>query len=409
MSDAPLAPLAARDHRVDFLRGFALVSIFVNHVPGNVVEPFTVKNFGLSDSAELFVLLAGMAAAFAYFPRFAGGERALSTARTMKRAGLLYVAHLASTITGLAIFCAGSLLFAQPAMLEEINIAPFMEDPVRGLVGVGLMTHQLGYHNILPMYVLLLLATPLVMMLARLGLGVLLGASLALYAVTQVVALNVPNWPTDGGWFFNPFAWQLLFVIGFVLGVRMLRRKTPVPYNRWLWLAAGGYLVWALIHHRWNLYGSIPEIPFLPHNFQINEKPWVAFPRLMHILSLAYFVGHSPLMRWIGRAGASNPLVLLGRNALPVFWLGTALSMVGQVIMFGVAPGPAAQLGLLAIGLALQLALASFLDWSARAEKKRRAAVHHAHHPDGAPPPADAAATIQAAPAGPAPPPVVAA
>jgi hypothetical protein len=83
--------------------------------------------------------------------------------------------------------------------------------------------------------------------------------------------------------------------------------------------------------------------------------------------------------------------------------------MVGQVIMFGVAPGPAAQLGLLAIGLALQLALASFLDWSARAEKKRRAAVHHAHHPDGAPPPADAAATIQAAPAGPAPPPVVAA
>jgi hypothetical protein len=257
-------------------------------------------------------------------------------------------------------------------MLAEINIAPFMEDPVRGLVGVALMTHQLGYHNILPMYVILLLSLPAVMLLARAGLGVLLIASLALYAVTQVLALNLPNFPTTGGWFFNPFAWQLLFVIGFVLGVRMLQGQTPVPYNLWLWLASGGYLVWALVHHRWNLYGMIPEIPFLPHNFQINEKPWVAFPRLMHILSLAYFVGHSPVMRWIGNAGASNPLVLLGRNALPVFWLGTALSMVGQTIMFGLAPGPVGQVSMLAAGIALQLLLAIFLDWSVRAEKARR-------------------------------------
>ena len=44
-------PLGARDHRIDILRGLALVSIFINHIPGNVLEPFTHKNFGLSDSA----------------------------------------------------------------------------------------------------------------------------------------------------------------------------------------------------------------------------------------------------------------------------------------------------------------------------------------------------------------------
>jgi hypothetical protein len=366
-------PLAERDHRIDFLRGFALISIYINHIPGNVLEPLTLKNFGLSDSAELFVLLAGMAAAFAYFPRFAE-DRVLATAKAVKRAGTLYVTHLASTLVGIAIFCAGALAFAAPALLEEINIGPLLADPVRGLVGVASLSHQLGYHNILSMYVCLLLATPLMMLLATRSLGTLLGASLALYAVTQVAGLTLPNYPTEGGWFFNPFAWQLIFAIGFILGVRVLRGQTPVPYNRWLWLAAGGYLVWAFVWHRWNFYGTLPEIPFLPHNFQINEKPWVAFPRLMHILSLAYFVGHSPLMRWVAKAGPQNPLVLLGRHALPVFWVGTALSMVGQVVMHVAAPHPISQLPLLAAGLGIQLALAVGLDWMARVEKQRRAA-----------------------------------
>ncbi|HUG61558.1 MAG TPA: OpgC domain-containing protein [Methylomirabilota bacterium] len=378
MSARPLAPLAARDHRIDLLRGFALATIFINHVPGNVAERLTTKNFGLSDSAELFVLLAGMAAAFAYYPRFDGGDRLLATGRAVKRAGTLYVAHLASTLVGLAIFCFGALAFAAPGLLDEINIPPLLEDPVRGLIGLATLTHQLGYHNILPMYVCLLLGVPLIMTLARIGPGVLLSASLILYGLTQVFGLTPPNYPGEGGWFFNPFAWQLIFVVGFLVGMRMMQGLTPVPYIRWLWLAAGAYLVAAMIYHRWNLYGSIPNVPFLPHNFQINEKPWLALPRLTHILSLAYFVGHSPLMRWLGRAGQMNPLVLLGRNALPVFWTGTALSMVGQVIMRTGEIGPALQVALLTFGLGIQLALAFGLDWIARAEKRRRTASQFA-------------------------------
>ena len=41
-----------RDYRVDFLRGLALVSIFINHVPGNFYEKLTHKNFGFSRSEE---------------------------------------------------------------------------------------------------------------------------------------------------------------------------------------------------------------------------------------------------------------------------------------------------------------------------------------------------------------------
>ena len=63
-----------RDHRIDWLRGIALVSIFINHMPGNRLENWTTRNFGFSDAAELFVLLAGMAAAFAFFPRMLKGD-----------------------------------------------------------------------------------------------------------------------------------------------------------------------------------------------------------------------------------------------------------------------------------------------------------------------------------------------
>ena len=46
---------------VDFWRGLALVFIFVNHIPGNYFSRFTHAHYSLSDSADLFVFLAGWA------------------------------------------------------------------------------------------------------------------------------------------------------------------------------------------------------------------------------------------------------------------------------------------------------------------------------------------------------------
>lgn len=363
---------SGRDNSIDMLRGFALVTIFINHIPGNVVEPFTHKNYGLSDAAELFVLLAGIAAALAYFRTFAAGRPVLAVGRTLKRAGTLYVAHLSSTVVGIGIFAAGVLVFDHPALFDEINLPTLRDDFFRGLVGLPLLTHQLGYHNILPLYVCLILLVGPMMVLASAGPRVLLAASVLLYGLTQVFGWTLPNYPTPGGWFFNPFAWQLIFSIGFFIGLRMLEGRTPVPFHPLVWGLAALYLIGAGIYHRWNLYGSIPDVPFLPHNFQINEKPWVAAPRLLHILSLAYVVGHSPVIRWLRRMPAGNPLSLLGRHALPVFWLGTALSMVGYVLMKTRGLGTGEQLAYIGAGLAVQVTLAFGLDRLGRAERERR-------------------------------------
>src|SRR5262245_62216950 len=61
------APFAqARDARIDFFRGLALIFIFIDHIPGNAFANVTLTNFGFADAAEIFVLLAGYAAFLAY-------------------------------------------------------------------------------------------------------------------------------------------------------------------------------------------------------------------------------------------------------------------------------------------------------------------------------------------------------
>ncbi|EJZ16569.1 OpgC domain-containing protein, partial [Rhizobium sp. Pop5] len=69
------AAAPARDTRLDVLRGLALIMIFINHVPGQIFEYATTKNFGFSDAAEAFVLISGIAVGLAYGSRFETGNR----------------------------------------------------------------------------------------------------------------------------------------------------------------------------------------------------------------------------------------------------------------------------------------------------------------------------------------------
>src|SRR5437867_3965175 len=111
---------ASRDHRIDFLRGLALATIFINHVPGNLYSYFTHTNFGFSDAAEIFVMLAGFASAYAYFARYERGERWDASLKAMKRAGVLYLSHVVTTIAGIALFCAAAIYFARPGYLADM-------------------------------------------------------------------------------------------------------------------------------------------------------------------------------------------------------------------------------------------------------------------------------------------------
>ena len=221
-----------RDSRLDMFRGLALVMIFINHVPGTIYENFTSRNFGFSDAAEAFVFMSGLAAGLAYSPRFRTGSVWLATAKVWARARQLYFVHLTITLLSLAIFAAAALWFGQAEVIARNNIPRLFAQPLATMIGIPLLTHQLGYLNILPLYITLLLATPLLLWVGQRRPLLLLGGSVALWALAGQLRLNLPNYPNQGGWFFNPLSWQLLFTTGLLCGAAMKQRKRLFPRTR---------------------------------------------------------------------------------------------------------------------------------------------------------------------------------
>src|SRR6266508_5061545 len=85
---------AGRDLRLDLFRGLALWLIFLDHIPSNVVSWITIRNYGFSDAAEIFVFISGYTAAFVYGRAMRERGVIVSGARMLKRAWQVYVAHI---------------------------------------------------------------------------------------------------------------------------------------------------------------------------------------------------------------------------------------------------------------------------------------------------------------------------
>ena len=96
MKPSANASLAARvrDPRIDLTRGIANWFIFLDHIPHNAVNLLTLRNFGFSGAADLFIFVAGYAAAL-FYGRMAR-ERGLivTTTRIFRRLWQLYAAYV---------------------------------------------------------------------------------------------------------------------------------------------------------------------------------------------------------------------------------------------------------------------------------------------------------------------------
>ena len=64
--EGPAVPSQQRDLRLDFFRGLALIFIFIDHIPENVLSYFTPQAFQFYDAAEVFIFISGYTAALVY-------------------------------------------------------------------------------------------------------------------------------------------------------------------------------------------------------------------------------------------------------------------------------------------------------------------------------------------------------
>ncbi|MBU9697304.1 OpgC domain-containing protein [Rhodobacteraceae bacterium HSP-20] len=360
---------STRDPRLDVFRGLCLVMIFINHVPGNVYENLTSRNFGFSDAAEGFVLMSGIAAGLAYSADFRDRSLRLWTglARVWRRVWTLYLVHITTTLAALAAASAVALWLNDSEILFENQMKWVWMDPLRTFVGLTLLTHQFGYINILPLYLVLLAASPLLLFAAWRRPLLLMGASVLLWLCAGIFHLSLPNFPSKGGWFFNPLTWQVIFVTGLLTGVALRDGRRFVPVRRWLQIATGLFLLYAAVSVQVPAVSKMTgytlwlakETFHLPWNLTAFDKTFVTAPRLLHILALAYFLSTFPAIRRACAHRLAAPFELLGRQALPVFALGSVLCIGLQGIKHVTGQDLLTDTALIGGGLAAQFALAA--------------------------------------------------
>jgi hypothetical protein len=364
-------PPHIRDNRIDLLRGLALVMIFINHIPGTIWENATSRNFGFSDAAEGFVLMSGIAAGLAYGPAFLRGTPSLAaTLRPWRRAFTIWWVHCLVTCIILAIFFAA---FAQPGIPEMArgrNILMAIEDPATLLPALFTLGHHFGYADILPLYVVLLLAAPLLLFACTRAPWLTILASIALWATVGLLRYKMPTWPTDNGWSFNPMAWQVLFVGGLLTGLAMRQGRRLLPVNTWALRLALAFLVFAAIFVQVPMIGTagghglwlLNQTFGLPPLFVSFDKSFVFFLRLVHILALAYALSVLPVVKSLAVNPRLAPLILLGRHSLPVFATGSVLAYAAQVIKELSPASHILDAALIVTGLCILLAVAHIRD-----------------------------------------------
>jgi hypothetical protein len=339
--------------------------IFVNHVPGNVFTMLTLREYAISDAAELFVFLAGWSLSYA------AGHPAEPTSprrtlfRLIERAVEIYRAQIAITMLALAMLAATALAWGNPLYLEWYNASAAFYDPVRAIVGLALLTYQVGYFNILPMYVVILLMAPPLVLLARASPLAGVAASFSIYAATLATGLTMPSWPTEEQWFFNPLAWQFLLVLGFAAADAQRRRPDLAARLRRLFpvaaalVAAGAGIT---------LAGWQPDplaVPS-PRLFFLFDKAYLSPPRVVSVLALAltFCWLYEPLARSLPRLVAFS--CSLGRNSLAVFCMGSLMSLAGQIARSLGTGGILGDSLIVFSGLVGMRATAWFVEWRAR-------------------------------------------
>jgi hypothetical protein len=373
--DRDLGPdLAAcdRDLRLDFTRGIAIWFLFLDHIPHNAVSLLTIRNFGFSGATDLFVFAAGYAAAIFYGNMMLERGLVVTVTRIFKRVWQLYAAYVVLFVIYIDTIGYVAAQYAAPDILGEFNVSGIIDHPIRILIhGLLLQAKPLNL-DVLQLFIALMALFPLALwgMLRRPSLTVI--ASAGLYLAARQFDWNLASYP-DGRWYFNPFCWQLLFVLGAwcaLVGARLARSLSKLPLLR---MAALVYLLFALIitiaRKNAELASLIPD--WLIGAFMPNDKENLAPYRVLHLLALAFlFTRAVPNdSQWLGWK-VLQPVLICGEEWLAAFCAGVFLSFAGHLLLITGPNSLAMQFLVSAAGISIMTGVAYYVSWSRRQDYK---------------------------------------
>jgi hypothetical protein len=367
-SDAVVLPAAAnteRDLRLDLFRGIALWLIFLDHIPNNVLSWFTIRNYGFSDATEIFIFISGFTAAFVYGRAMRDRGFVVSSARILKRAWQIYVAHIFLFAIYMAEIAYVASSFENPLFAEEMNALDFLKQPDVTIIQALLLKFKPVNMDVLPLYiVLLLLFPPIVWLLLRKPILALM-ASVGLYALAWEFNWNIAAYP-NGVWYFNPFAWQLLFVFGAWCALGGADRLSRVLRSPITVAIAATYLLFAfVITLTWHIPAWGHYVPrWLAERMYPIDKSNLDVLRFAHFLALAAITVYFVPRNWaVLKSAWFRPAVLCGQHSLEIFCLGVFLAFAAHFAMVEVHGGLGMQLGASVLGILIMISTAALISW----------------------------------------------
>src|ERR1700744_1013111 len=133
MKITAILPEKGRDLRLDLFRGIANWAIFLDHIPDNIVNWVTTRNYGFSDAADLFVFISGYTAPFVYARMMIDRGFIAGATRLFKRVWQLYVAHIILFVIYIVSISFLAQRFGGSQILNEFNVAGLVDSAVETL------------------------------------------------------------------------------------------------------------------------------------------------------------------------------------------------------------------------------------------------------------------------------------
>lgn len=350
-----------RDLRLDLCRGLALWCVFLDHIPNNVFSWLTLRHYGFSDATEVFMFVSGVTCALSYSSVRRRDGWATAFAHTLLRSWEIYAAFLILTIAlAIVAYSSGSNRLA-----DEANVKILLQEPGAALAHAAILMYRPVNTDVLPTFVLfhLSFAPALWGILKFPGASLLISAFL--YALVQLYGWNLPQWPVNL-WYFNPFAWQLLVVLGAwwaIRGYRMFGRKIaswPVVAPAIAYLGFG-----LVITLSWQIEPLAAAVPsYIARLIYPIDKPDLDPLRLLHFLAIAVVGARFVPPNWRGLArGGLRGAIRCGERSLETYCAAVVLSLLASLYLIEVSDSIAAQFLTSAAGIAALVLFATCLAW----------------------------------------------
>ncbi len=284
----------------------------------------------------------------------------------MKRAWQLYIAHILLFLIFTAQVARAARKFDNPMYKDEFNVANFFQHP-DVLIGKALTLQYKPVNlDVLPLYIALLLISPVVLWCLVRRPNVTLAASAIFYVFARWFDWNLPSYPAGATWYFNPFAWQLLFVFAAWCGLGNVSKLASLIQSRVMFWVCVAWLAFAfVIVMTWHLPMVDALIPkWLIKAIYPIDKTDLDMLRLTHFLALAVIVVRNVPKTWsVLSSPIVRPVILCGQNSLAIFCLGVFLSFSAHWLLIQFSQGVFEQLFVSFLGIAIMVGAARLLNW----------------------------------------------